>query len=119
MHTAERRKLDDVRTGLTKKSQACGFKFYVTVNFFGDTVDPGEVFIVIAKEGSSVSGFLDALAIVISIALQYGVPWAILYDKFLHQIFEPRDDENSSLVHAIGVVIDSVIKIKVERNTAA
>jgi ribonucleoside-diphosphate reductase alpha chain len=98
---AERQPLGEIRKGLTRRQFACGFKFYLTVNFF-EGGDPAEVFIVIAKEGSTVSGFTDALAITISIALQHGVPWSTLYHQYLHQIFEPRDDKNSSLVDAIG-----------------
>lgn len=109
-HTAKRIKLDDVRAGLTMKDRGCGFKYYVTVNFYPDSGAPSEVFIRIAKEGTIISGFVEALAITISIAWQYGVPWAVLYDKYLHQIFEPRDDESSSLVDAIGKTIDKVIK---------
>ena len=112
-HTPERRVLEDERLGLTLKCRACGFKFYVTVNFFGTPkyqLEPAEVFIRIAKEGSTVAGFIEALAITISIALQYGVPWEVLYDKYLHQIFEPRDDKYSSLVDAIGKAITEVIK---------
>jgi hypothetical protein len=108
-HTAKRIKLDDVRAGLTMKDRGCGFKYYVTVNFY-PTGNPAEVFIRIAKEGSTVAGFMEALAITISIAWQYGVPWEVLYDKYLSQIFAPRDDESSSLVDAIAKTIDKVIK---------
>ena len=109
-HTAKRIKLDDMRAGLTMKDKGCGFEYYVTVNFYPDSGLPAEVFIRIAKEGTAISGFVEALAITISIAWQYGVPWEVLYDKYLHQIFEPRDDESSSLVDAIGKTIDKVIK---------
>lgn len=112
-HTLERRALGDVRAGLTLKHKACGFKYYVTVNFFTDEkykLQPAEVFIRIAKEGSTVAGFIEALAITISIAWQYGVPWDVLYQKYLHQIFEPRDDKNSSLVDAIGGTITEAIQ---------
>ena len=108
-HTAKRIKLDDVRAGLTMKDRGCGFKYYVTVNFYPEG-DPAEVFIRIAKEGTAIAGFVEALAITISIAWQYDVPWVVLYDKYLHQIFEPKDDENSSLIDAIGTTIDKVIK---------
>jgi len=111
-HTLERRRLEPVRSGITKKDQGCRFEYYVTVNFFENTSIPAEVFIKIAKEGSAIAGFVEALAITISIALQYGVPWNVLYDKYLHQIFEPRDDRNSSLVDAIGKTIDGIIKLR-------
>ena len=108
-HADSRQRLTEIRRGLTQRRDACGFTFYLTVNFF-ESGDPGEIFIKIAKEGSTVSGFIDALAITISISLQYNVPWSVLYDKYLNQIFEPRDDTNSSLVHAIAIGIDELIK---------
>ena len=113
-HTNKRQKLSEIRYGLTKKATKCGMKYYVTVNFYEDN-NPAEVFVRIAKEGSTIAGFIEALAITISIAWQYGVPWEVLYTKYLHQIFEPRDDENSSLVDAIGGTIDEIIKIQNEQ----
>jgi hypothetical protein len=110
VHTAKRTKLPEDRIGLTRKAQACGMEFYITVNFYPDSVQPAECFCRIAKEGSVVAGFVEALMITISIAFQYSVPWDVLYGKYLHQIFEPRDDENSSLVDAIGKTINGVIK---------
>ena len=113
MHNqAKRQKLPENREGITRKARACGMKYYITVNFFPNTDIPAEVFCRIAKEGSVIAGFVEALMITISIAFQYGVPWDVLYDKYLHQIFEPRDDENSSLVDATGKTISEVIKIK-------
>jgi hypothetical protein len=84
-------------------------EFFVTVNFF-DNNDPMEVFVRIAKEGSTIAGFVEALCITVSIAWQYNVPWEVLYHKYLGQIFEPRDDESSSLVDGIGKVINGMIK---------
>ena len=107
-HTASRKKLPNIRSGLTKKCDACGFRFYITVNFYDDG-KPGEVFCRIAKEGSVISGFIEALCITISVSMQYGVPWEVLYNKYLHQTFEPKDDTCSSLVDAIGKEITSVI----------
>jgi len=109
VHTPDRTRLPDVRAGLTKKAQACGMEYYITVNFFPNSKQPAEVFCRIAKEGSTVAGFIEALMITISIAFQYGVPWDVLYNKYLHQIFEPKDDRNSSLVDAIGKTITETI----------
>ena len=95
-----REKLPDIRNGLTKRCMTCGFKYYVTVNFFEDK-RPAEIFVAIAKEGSAVSGFIDSWCIAISLAWQFGVPWEVLATKFIHQKFEPSDDANPSLVHAI------------------
>jgi len=109
-HSENRRRLPENRFGLTLRVDACGFTFYLTINFFDDH-EPAEVFIVIAKQGSTVSGFIDALAVTLSIALQYNTPWKILIDKYLNQVFEPRDDENSSLIHAIGINMESMIEL--------
>ena len=106
---AHRTKLPEIRSGLTKRVDACGFTYYLTVNFMENK--PMEVFITIAKEGSSVSGFIEALAIAVSIALQHGTPWRALHDKFSNQTFEPRDDKNSSLIHSISKEINKLIEI--------
>ena len=108
-HGSNRTKLPEVRFGLTKRVDACGLTYYLTVNFVD--VQPMELFVTVAKEGSAISGFVEAFAITISIALQYGVPWEVLYDKYLHQIFEPRDDVNSSLIHSIGVEMNKMIDL--------
>lgn len=108
-HTAKRRKVPNPRYGLTRKDIRCGFEYFVTVNFFPDK-EPIEVFVRIAKEGSVIAGFIEALCITISIAMQYGVPWGVLYTKYLGQIFEPRDDKNSSLIDGIGKTINFVIE---------
>lgn len=105
-HNGSRTRLPDVREGLTRRVDACGFTYYLTVNFVKDK--PMEVFATIAKEGSVISGFIDAFAITISIGLQYGVPWEILFDKYLGQNFGPRDDKNSSLIHSIGTQISKL-----------
>ena len=107
-HGGNRTKLPKTRQGLTKRIDACGFTYYLTVNFIEEK--PMEIFITIAKEGSSISGFIEAFAITMSIGLQYGVPWEILFDKYIHQNFEPRDDKNSSLIHSIGMETSELVK---------
>jgi len=114
-HAANRRRLPDIRQGITKKARVAQLKYYVTVNFFEDSPDPGECFITIAKEGSTLSGLIDALAITISIALQYGVRWEILGNKYLQTIFDPRDDQASSLVDGIAKTITKIIKLRKEQ----
>ncbi|MCK5612591.1 hypothetical protein KAR91_62545 [Candidatus Pacearchaeota archaeon] len=107
-HGVNRIKIPQIRKGLTKRVDACGFTYYLTVNFVDDK--PVELFVTVAKEGSAVSGFIEAFAITMSIALQYGTPWEILHDKYIHQIFEPKDDKNSSLIHSISTEMDGLIK---------
>ena len=83
-----RRKLPDERQAITHKFAIAGHEGYITVGLFEDGM-PGEIFLVMAKEGSTISGFADAFAQAISYALQYGVPLQALVDKFSHVRFEP------------------------------
>lgn len=109
-----RKRLPKIRFSTTRKTSVGSMEYYVTVNFYPKTANPGETFIKIAKEGSTIAGFVDALAISISIALQYGVPWDILRVKYMQTIFEPRDDEHSSIVDGIAKTITSIIKLRKE-----
>jgi len=111
-YTIKRRRLSETRLGITKKARVAQLKYYVTVNFFDDTAEPGEVFIKIAKEGSTIAGLIDALCITISIALQHGVKWRILGQKYLQTIFDPRDDEASSLVDGIAKTTTEIIELR-------
>ncbi len=83
-----RRKLPDVRNARTHKFSISGHDGYLTVGLYEDGT-PGEVFLKMAKEGSTISGLMDSIAIMTSIALQYGVPLKALVDKFSHTRFEP------------------------------
>ena len=83
-----RRKLSDERHAFTHKFSVGGHEGYLTVGLYEDG-QPGEIFITMAKEGSTVSGLMDSFATAISLALQYGVPLKVLCDKFSHTRFEP------------------------------
>jgi ribonucleoside-diphosphate reductase alpha chain len=83
-----RRRLLDERASITHKFSIGGHEGYVTVGLYEDKT-PGEIFIVMAKEGTVVSGLVDCFATAISISLQYGVPLKVLVDKFVHTRFEP------------------------------
>ena len=83
-----RRKLPDERQAITHKFNIAGHEGYVTVGMYEDG-QPGEVFITMAKEGSTISGLMDAFATAISLSLQYGVPLQVLVDKFTATRFEP------------------------------
>ncbi|HEX3555569.1 MAG TPA: vitamin B12-dependent ribonucleotide reductase [Thermoanaerobaculia bacterium] len=85
---AVRRKLADERRAITHKFSINDHEGYLTVGLYDDG-QPGEIFLVMAKEGSTISGLMDSLATSISIALQYGVPLQTLVDKFSHTRFEP------------------------------
>ncbi len=83
-----RRRLPDERRAVTHKFQVAGHEGYITVGLYPDGT-PGEIFLKMAKEGSTVSGLMDTLATMTSIALQYGVPLRDLVSKFAHVRFEP------------------------------
>ena len=83
-----RRKLPDERQAITHKFSIAGHEGYITVGMYEDG-KPGEVFLVMAKEGSTVSGLMDGFATSLSLALQYGVPLEAIVDKFSHIRYEP------------------------------
>lgn len=84
----QRRRLPDERRAITHHFSVGGQEGYVTVGFYEDG-QPGELFIKMSKEGSTVSGLMDSFATAVSLALQYGVPLRVLCDKFSHMRFEP------------------------------
>ncbi len=83
-----RRKLPMERQSLTHKFSIGGHEGYITVGLYEDGT-PGELFVTMAKEGSTISGLMDSFATAISYALQYGVPLKFFVDKFSHVRFEP------------------------------
>jgi ribonucleoside-diphosphate reductase alpha chain len=85
---AIRHRLPDERASVTHKFSIAGHEGYITVGLY-PTGQPGEIFIKMAKEGSTVSGLMDAFATSISLALQHGVPLKVLCEKFAHTRFEP------------------------------
>jgi len=85
---ALRRRLPDERRAITHKFDIAGHEGYIIAGMYEDG-KPGEIFITMSKEGSTISGLMDSFATAISIALQYGVPLQGLVDKFSHMRFEP------------------------------
>jgi len=85
---AIRHRLPEERASITHKFSIAGHEGYITVGLY-PTGQPGEIFIKMAKEGSTVSGLMDAFATSISLALQHGVPIKVLCEKFAHTRFEP------------------------------
>ena len=83
-----RRRLPDTRHSITHKFSVAGHEGYLTVGLYEDG-QPGELFITMAKEGSTVGGLMDVIGTCVSMALQYGVPLIALVDKFRHARFEP------------------------------
>jgi ribonucleoside-diphosphate reductase alpha chain len=104
-----RRKLPDERRAITHKFDIAGHEGYITVGLYEDGM-PGEIFLVMAKEGSTISGFADAFAQAISYALQYGVPLHDLVDKFSHVRFEPSGMTKNPDVRFAKSIVDYVFR---------
>ena len=90
---------------ITHKFDIAGHEGYITVGLYEDG-QPGEIFLVMAKEGSTISGFADAFAQAISYALQYGVPLQVLVDKFSHARFEPSGMTKNPEVRFAKSIVD-------------
>jgi ribonucleoside-diphosphate reductase alpha chain len=104
-----RRKLADERQALTHKFSIAGHEGYLTVGQYEDG-QPGEIFLRMAKEGSTVSGLMDTIATMTSIALQYQVPLKTLVDKFSHTRFEPAGFTNNRDIPIAKSVTDYVFR---------
>jgi ribonucleoside-diphosphate reductase alpha chain len=104
-----RRKLPDERKAITHKFDIAGHEGYITVGLFEDG-QPGEIFLVMAKEGSTISGFADAFAQAISYALQYGVPLQALVDKFSHVRFEPSGMTRNPEIRFAKSIVDYIFR---------
>jgi len=101
---AQRRKLPDERKSVTHKFSVGGHEGYIIVGQYEEGA-PGEIFIKMAKEGSTLSGFMDGVAVSISIGLQYGVPLRVLVDKLTNTRFEPSGfTENPSIRYASSIL---------------
>ena len=105
----QRRRLNNERNAITHKFNISGFEGYITVGLFEDG-SPGEIFIVAAKEGSTLSGTLDALATSVSLALQYGVPLSALVKKFSHVRFEPSGFTGSRAIPFAKSIVDYIFR---------
>jgi ribonucleoside-diphosphate reductase alpha chain len=104
-----RRKLPDERQAITHKFDIAGHEGYITVGLF-ENGQPGEIFLVMAKEGSTISGFADAFAQAISYALQYGVPLQVLVDKFSHVRFEPSGMTRNPDIRFAKSIVDYIFR---------
>ena len=105
----QRRKLPDERNSITHKFDVAGHEGYITVGLFEDGT-PGEIFLVMAKEGSTISGFADAFAQAVSYCLQYGVPLQTLVDKFSHSRFEPSGMTKNPEVRFAKSIVDYIFR---------
>jgi ribonucleoside-diphosphate reductase alpha chain len=106
---AVRRKLPDERQSLTHKFSIADHDGYITVGLYENGM-PGEIFIRMAKEGSTISGLMDSFATAISLALQHGVPLKLLVDKFSHTRFEPSGWTGNPDISRASSIMDYIFR---------
>jgi ribonucleoside-diphosphate reductase alpha chain len=104
-----RRRLPDTRSAVTHKFDIAGHEGYLTVGLFADG-QPGELFITMAKEGSTIGGLMDSIGTLTSMAFQYGVPIEALLRKFAHQRFEPSGFTKNPEIRNAASIIDYVFR---------
>src|SRR5467141_3494369 len=106
---AVREKMPVERASVTHKFSVGGHEGYITVGMYEDN-RPGEVFIKMAKEGSTLSGVMDGLALTISLGLQYGVPLKVFVDKLLNTRFEPSGITANANIRFVSSVLDYIAR---------
>ena len=104
-----RRRLSDTRTAITHKFDIAGHEGYLTVGLF-ENKQPGELFITMAKEGSTIGGLMDGIGTLTSLALQYGVPLEALVRKFAHVRFEPSGFTKNPDIRNAASITDYVFR---------
>jgi len=104
-----RRRLADTRTAITHKFDIAGHEGYLTVGMF-ESGQPGELFITMAKEGSTIGGLMDGIGTLTSLALQYGVPLETLARKFAHVRFEPSGFTKNRDIRNAASIMDYVFR---------
>ncbi|MEX2219666.1 MAG: LAGLIDADG family homing endonuclease [Phycisphaerales bacterium] len=109
VHRPMRRRLADTRRSITHKFNIAGHEGYLTVGLYEDGT-PGELFITMAKEGSTTGGLMDSLGTAVSVALQYGVPVQSLVNKFSHQRFEPAGMTANSDIPFAKSLVDYIFR---------
>ncbi|MDE2731607.1 MAG: vitamin B12-dependent ribonucleotide reductase [Bacteroidota bacterium] len=105
-----RKRLPDERPAFAHKFSLSGHEGYLHVGLYPDSGLPGEIFITMAKQGSTISGLMDAFATSVSIALQYGVPLEDLCHKFAHMRFEPAGFTNNRRIPQASSVMDYIFR---------
>ncbi len=104
-----RHKLPDERRAITHKFSVAGHEGYITVGLYEDGT-PGEIFLTMAKEGSTISGLMDSFATAISLTLQYGVPLEALVEKFSHMRFEPAGYTKNPEIPIAKSLVDYIFR---------
>jgi len=106
---AVRHKLQEERASITHKFKVGDHEGYITVGLYPDG-DPGELFVTMAKEGSTVSGLMDSFALAVSIALQHGVPLKLFCEKFAHTRFEPSGWSGNADIGYAKSIMDYIFR---------
>src|SRR5467141_2342193 len=106
---AVREKMPVERASVTHKFSVGGHEGYITVGMYEDN-RPGEIFIKMSKEGSTLSGVMDGLALTISLGLQYGVPLKVFVDKLLNTRFEPSGITANANIRFVSSVLDYIAR---------
>jgi len=104
-----RRRLPDTRNAITHKFDVAGHEGYITAGLYVDG-QPGEVFITMAKEGSTIGGLMDSIATLVSVSLQYGVPVESLVRKFEHVRFEPSGMTRNPEIPMAKSLVDYIFR---------
>jgi ribonucleoside-diphosphate reductase alpha chain len=106
---AVRHKLQEERASITHKFKVGDHEGYITVGLYPNG-DPGELFVTMAKEGSTVSGLMDSFALAVSIALQHGVPLKLFCEKFAHTRFEPSGWSGNADIGYAKSIMDYIFR---------
>jgi ribonucleoside-diphosphate reductase alpha chain len=110
-HTDHRRRLPETRRSWTHKGKHGNQEYYIILSCFDDGCEPAEIFVRVAKEGTDLAGWVNVWALTLSVALQYGVPWDVIREKYLHQRFGQDDAvrNSPSLIHSLVSDLDTLI----------
>ncbi len=109
VYKPRRERLHDTRQSVTHKFSIAGHEGYLCVGLYPDG-RPGEIFITMAKEGSTIGGIMDSFGTALSIALQYGVPLEVLVNKFSHTRFEPMGHTTNKEIRIAKSVVDYIAR---------
>jgi ribonucleoside-diphosphate reductase alpha chain len=104
-----RRRMSDTRWSITHKFDIAGHEGYLTVGLFDDKA-PGELFVTMAKEGSTIGGLMDTIGTLVSLALQYGVPVEAMVKKFAHARFEPSGFTKNQDIPVAKSIVDYIFR---------
>ncbi len=104
-----RRRMADTRHSVTHKFDIAGHEGYLTVGEFGDGA-PGELFVTMAKEGSTIGGLMDTIGTLVSLSLQYGVPLEAMVKKFAYQRFEPSGFTRNPEIPMAKSIVDYIFR---------